>query len=166
MFARPTRTASTPAAPPAAPRGMPRALRARAPTLCPALVLSMPSAGAQGLLARRTFLTRISAPRALQCKPSRLARCAWHARISRRHPICCCTLRVVGWGALAGCGPCSHAAHVRQPWLAPSVRGAAASCATGLLRARHSVDRRRPACPRTAIPSLPSLGSRSRLAYA
>jgi len=50
---RPTRTASTPCRTPAAPRGMPRALRARA--LCPALVLSLPSAGAQGLLARRTF---------------------------------------------------------------------------------------------------------------
>jgi hypothetical protein len=33
---------------------LPRA-RSAAPTLCPALVLSLPSAGAQGLMARRTF---------------------------------------------------------------------------------------------------------------
>ena len=48
----------------------------------------------------------------------------------------------------------------RQPWLASSVRGAAASCAMGLHGARHCVDRRRrlrarvplaPPCPASVV---------------
>ena len=56
------------------PALLPRASRRAYPVLhSSALVLSLPSAGAQGLSARRTFRTRTSAPCALQCKHSRLA---------------------------------------------------------------------------------------------
>ena len=53
----------------------------------------------------------------------------------------------------------------RQPWLASSVRGAAASCAMGLHGARHCVNRRRRLRARVPLaPPCPASGSR--LAYA
>jgi len=135
--------------------------RRGAPTLCSALVPSLPSAGAQGLSARRTFRTRTSAPCALQCKHSRLAS-ALNWRLACPHLAPAWPWHLCGWGGggprrLWALLPCDA---WRQPWLASSVRGAAASCAMGLHGARHCVDRRRrlrarvplaPPCPASVV---------------
>ena len=125
-----------------------------------ALVLSLPSAGAQGLLARRTFRTGTSAPCALQCKHSRLASALnWRLACPHSSGLAVAPLRVGGGGPrrLWALLPCDA---WRQPWLAPSVRGAAASCAMGLHGAHHCVDRRRrlrarvplaPPCPASVV---------------
>ena len=67
-----------------------------------------------------------------------------------------------GWGGRGG-SPAVGPAPVHagcEPWLAPSVRGAAASCKMGLHGARHCVDRRRrlrarvplaPLCPASVV---------------
>ena len=134
--------------------------RRGAPTLCSALVLSLPSAGAQGLSARRTFRTRTSAPCALQCKHSRLASALnWRLACPHSSGLAVAPLRVGGGGPrrLWALLPCDA---WRQPWLASSVRGAAASCAMGLHGAHHCVDRRRrlrarvplaPPCPASVV---------------
>ena len=90
--------------------------RRGAPTLCSALVLSLPSAGAQGLSARRTFRTLTSAPCALQCKHSRLAS-ALNWRLACPHLAPAWPWHLCGWGegGLAGCGPCSRAMHGASP---------------------------------------------------
>ena len=141
---------------------LPRASRRAYPVLhSSALVLSLPSAGAQGLSARRTFRTRTSAPCALQCKHSRLAS-ALNWRLACPHLAPAWPWHLCGWGGggprrLWALLPCDA---WRQPWLASSVRGAAASCAMGLHGARHCVDRRRrlrarvplaPPCPASVV---------------
>ena len=90
--------------------------RRGAPTLCSALVPSLPSAGAQGLSARRTFRTRTSAPCALQCKHSRLAS-ALNWRLACPHLAPAWPWHLCGWGegGLAGCGPCSRAMRGASP---------------------------------------------------
>ena len=137
---------------------LPRASRRAYPV--PALVLSLPSAGAQGLSARRTFRTRTSAPCALQCKHSRLASALnWRLACPHSSGLAVAPLRVGGGGPrrLWALLPCDA---WRQPWLASSVRGAAASCAMGLHGAHHCVDRRRrlrarvplaPPCPASVV---------------
>ena len=99
------------------PALLPRASRRAYPVLhSSALVLSLPSAGAQGLSARRTFRTRTSAPCALQCKHSRLAS-ALNWRLACPHLAPAWPWHLCGWGegGLAGCGPCSRAMRGASP---------------------------------------------------
>ena len=100
-------------------------------------------------------------PRALQCKHSRLAS-ALNWRLACPHLAPAWPWRLCGWGGRGG-SPAVGPAPVHagcEPWLAPSVRGAAASCKMGLHGARHCVDRRRrlrarvplaPLCPASVV---------------